>query len=71
MENLFITIIYCFYLFSVFWLIKVVIILFTDYSAIVNVFFPDSFIEYIILLSKVFVNVLQILYFVNDTIILF
>ena len=35
----FITIIYYFYPFSVFWLIKVVIILFTDFSAIVNVFF--------------------------------
>ena len=38
-EKLFISIIYCFYLFSVFWLTKVVIILFNDYRVIVNVLF--------------------------------
>ena len=58
MERLFITIVYCFYLFSVFWLTKVVTILFTDYSVIIKCFLFDSFIEYIILLSKLFVNVL-------------
>ena len=58
MEKLFITIVYCFYLFSVFWLTKVVTILFTDYSVIIKCFLFDSFIEYIILLSKLFVNVL-------------
>ena len=58
MEKLFITIVYCFYLFSVFWLTKVVTILFTDYSVIVKCFITDSFIEYIILLLKLFVNVL-------------
>ena len=35
-EKLFITIIYFFYLFSVFWPIKVIIILFNDYSVIVK-----------------------------------
>ena len=39
MEIFFITIIYFFYLFSVFWLTKVVTILSTNYSVIVNVFF--------------------------------
>ena len=58
MEKLFITIVYCFYLFSVFWLTKVVTILFTDYSVIIKCFLFDSFIEYITLLSKLFVNVL-------------
>ena len=37
MEKLFITNIYWFYLFSVFWLTKVVTILFNDYSVIVSV----------------------------------
>ena len=36
MEKLFITNIYWFYLFSVFWLTKVVTILFNDYSVIVS-----------------------------------
>ena len=58
MEKLFIVIIYCFYPFNVFWLTKVVIILFDDYSIIVKCFILDSFIEYIILLLKLFVNVL-------------
>ena len=58
MKKLFVVIIYCFYLFSVFWLTKVVIILFNDYSVIVKCFILDSFIEYIILLLKLFVNVL-------------
>ena len=58
MEKLFITIVYCFYLFSVFWLTKVVTILFTDYSVIIKCFLFDNFIEYITLLSKLFVNVL-------------
>ena len=57
-ENLFITILYCFYLFSIFWPIKVVTILFTDYSVIIKCFLSDNFIEYIILLLKLFVNVL-------------
>ena len=46
-----------FYLFSVFWLTKVLTILFIDYSVIVKCFLTDSFIEYIILLLKLFVNV--------------
>ena len=58
MEKLFITIIYCFYLFSVFWITKVIIILFTHYTVIVKCFFFDSFIEHIILLLKLFVNFL-------------
>ena len=58
MEKLFVVIIYCFYLFSVFWLTKVVIILFNDYSVIVKCFILDSFIKYIKLLLKLFVNVL-------------
>ena len=45
-------------LFSVFWPIKVVIILFNDYSVIVNRFILDSFTKYIILVLKLFVNVL-------------
>ena len=58
MKKLFVVIIYCFYLFSVFWLTKVVIILFNDYSVIVKCFILDSFIKYIKLLLKLFVNVL-------------
>ena len=58
MEKLFITIIYCFYLFIVFWLTKVVTILFIDYSVIVKCFLSNNFIEYIILLLKLFVNTL-------------
>ena len=57
MEKLFIINIYWFYLFSVFWLTKVVIILFNDYNVIVKCFILDSFIEYIIFLLKPFVNV--------------
>ena len=70
-EKLFISIVYCFYPFSVFWLTKVVPILFTNYSVIVKCFVPSSFIEYIILLLKLFVNSLKRLYFVKDTIVLF
>ena len=58
MEKLFITILYCFYLISVFWPIKLVNILLTDFSVIVKSFLSNSFIEYIILLLKLFVNVL-------------
>ena len=57
MEKLFIINIYWFYLFSVFWLTKAVIILFNDYIVIVKCFILDSFIEYIIFLLKPFVNV--------------
>ena len=57
-EKLSIIIVYCFYPFSVFWLTKVVSILFTNYSVIVKCFVPSSFIEYIILLLKLFVNFL-------------
>ena len=70
-EKLFIAIIYCFYLFSVLWLTKVVIILFNDYNVIVKCFILDSFMEYIILLLNLFVNVSQRLYFVNDINVLF
>ena len=56
MEKLFITILYCFYLFS--WPTKVVTILFTNYSVIVKCFLPGSFIEYIMLLLKLYVCVL-------------
>ena len=58
MEKLFISIIYCFYLFRVFWLTKMVTILFTNYSVIIKCFLSNSFIEYIILLLKLFVNAL-------------
>ena len=71
MEKLFITNIYWFYLFSVFWLTKVVIILFNDYSVIVKCFILDGFIEYIIFLLKLFANIVKRLYFVNDTNVLF
>ena len=54
----FITILYCFYLFSVFWPTKVVTILFTHYIVIVKCFLLGSFIEYIILLLKLYVYVL-------------
>ena len=57
MEKLFIINIYWFYLFSVFWLTKAVIILFNDYIVIVKCFILDSFIVYIIFLLKPFVNV--------------
>ena len=53
MEKLFITNIYWFYLFSVFWLTKVVIILFNDYSVIVKRFILDNFIEYIIYVKAI------------------
>ena len=53
-----ITIIYCFYLFNVFWLIEMFTISFTDYNVIVKCFLSDSFIEYIILLLKLFVNII-------------
>ena len=70
-ENFFIAVIYCFYLFSVLWLTKVVIILFNDYNVIVKCFILNRFMEYIILLLNLLVNVLQRLYFVNDTNVLF
>jgi len=62
-KKLFINIIYYFYLFSVFWLTRVIIILFAYYTVIVKciylfIYFFYSFIEYIILLLKLFVNVL-------------
>ena len=41
-----------------FWPTKVVTILFTDSSVMIKCFLSDSFIEYIILLLKLFVNVL-------------
>ena len=52
-----IIILYCFYLFSVFWPIKVVTILIIGYSVIIKCFLLDSFTEYIIILLKLFVNV--------------
>ena len=47
MKKLFITILYCFYLFSVFRPTRVVTILFTHYTIIVKCFLPDSFTKYI------------------------
>ena len=41
-----------------FWPTKVVTILFTDFSVMIKCFLSDNFIEYIILLLKLFVNYL-------------
>ena len=47
-----------YHLFSVFLPIKVVTILFIDYSIIVKCFLPDNFTEYIMVLLKLYVSVL-------------
>ena len=70
-EKLFITILYCFYLFSVFWPTKVDFILFTDFSVIVKCFLPDNFTEFIILLLKLYASVFVKIIFYHDTIVLF